>query len=206
MIVKVCGITRKEQFSELDELGVDMIGLNFYKPSQRYLRDVIKKEKLGNSEVVGVFVNPAVEEIREKSQQYALDLIQLHGDETADFVEKLAGDYRIIKAFGVDEGFDFSKLEPFEPYADYFLFDTKTTLYGGSGRKFNWQQLKEYRGDVPFLLSGGIRPEDVADIAEIDHQMFAGVDINSGFERSPGDKNIELVKRFLTELKNEKSG
>ena len=109
---------------------------------------------------------------------------------------------KIIKAFRVDESFQFHKTKPFETIADYFLFDTKSNLPGGSGKKFDWKILEKYKGKTPFFLSGGIQPEDAEEIKKIDHPQLAGVDLNSGFEDEPGLKNIEKLKNFITELKN----
>jgi phosphoribosylanthranilate isomerase len=109
---------------------------------------------------------------------------------------------KIIKAFSVNEDFQFHKTKPFEGVADYFLFDTKTNLPGGSGEKFNWEILNRYNGDTPFLLSGGISPEDAEEIKKIDHPQLAGIDLNSGFEDEPGLKNIEKLNVFIEEIQS----
>lgn len=200
MIIKVCGITKKEQYTKLVELGIDMIGFNFYKPSSRYLTKAIGGEK-GDSLHVGVFVNPSEDEIKHAANLHQLDMIQLHGQETVDFTARIAENYRVIKVFGIDDQFNFEITRDYEQYAEYFLFDTKTPLFGGSGKKFAWRQLATYQGDTPFILSGGIQLNDAHEIKKIQHEKFAGVDINSGFERAPGDKNIDQVQRFITKTK-----
>lgn len=200
MIIKVCGITRKEQYEELVELGVDMIGFNFYKPSSRYLREAINGVK-GRSLHVGIFVNPSEDEIIKAAELHDLDLIQLHGNETVEFTKNIARRFSVIKVFGVDDQFDYKKTKEYEQYAEYFLFDTKTPGFGGSGKKFTWQQLAEYDGDTPFLLSGGIQPDDADIILKMNHDKFAGVDINSGFESAPGYKKIDQVHRFTKKLR-----
>jgi phosphoribosylanthranilate isomerase len=127
----------------------------------------------------------------------------LHGDESLEFVEQLAERFKIIKVFGIDQEFDFTRTKAYEPYVEYFLFDTKTPLYGGSGLKFNWQKLEEYRGMPGFILSGGITADDAMDLLDLEHEKFAGVDINSGFEIKPGVKNIELIEKLLKKVKHE---
>ena len=200
MILKVCGITKQEQYDELVKLDVDMVGFNFYKPSSRYLSTALGGQK-GGCLHVGVFVNPSEDEIKKATDLHQLDMIQLHGKETADFTGRIAENYRVIKVFGVDDQFNFKITRDYEQYAEYFLFDTKTPLFGGSGTKFAWHHLAAYEGETPFLLSGGIRPGDADEIIDISHEKFAGVDINSGFEVAPGDKNIDLVQQFITQIK-----
>ena len=107
---------------------------------------------------------------------------------------------KIIKAFSVDENFDFAQTQPFEGAAHYFLFDTKTAQHGGSGQKFNWKLLDKYEGHTPFLLSGGIGAGDAEEILKINHPKLTGVDLNSGFEDAPGMKNIEKLKSFINQI------
>jgi len=146
---------------------------------------------------VGVFVNQTIEEIAEKANNHTLDFVQLHGNETPEFCEKLATkNIKIIKAFSVDENFDFSATKPFEKGVSLFLFDTKGNNYGGNGIKFNWELLQNYTGKTPFLLSGGISKNDSEEIKKFKHPAFLGIDINSGFELEPGLKNIKEIKEF----------
>ena len=204
MLVKVCGITRKKQLDALDNLGIEMVGLNFYPSSKRYIEEPLLNTGL-KAKRVGVFVNPTVSEVIKLVSQHSLDYVQLHGNEPLEVVAELANRVPIIKAFGVAETFDFEVSKPYEPYVEYFLFDTLTPFFGGSGQKFNWQKLAEYKGGKSFLLSGGIQPEDAKMLGTLEHKRFAGIDINSGFEDSPGVKNIELIKSFLSDIKHEKS-
>ena len=128
--------------------------------------------------------------------------IQLHGSENIKTCQILKNQgLKIIKAFNVDESFKFKDIKSYENVVNYFLFDTKTKLPGGSGQKFNWEILSQFNGNTPFFLSGGIGPEDATEIMKIDHPQLTGVDLNSGFEDEPGIKNIEKLKEFISELK-----
>ncbi|MDF1698726.1 MAG: phosphoribosylanthranilate isomerase [Saprospiraceae bacterium] len=200
MIIKVCGIKTIENIEFLSTLKIDMIGLNFYKPSVRYipskfdptLFDTLPK----TMKRVGVFVNESKNRILELTDIYRLDYAQLHGDEDSEFCEALSEKIPIIKVFRITDDFDFKTTVDFGA-ASYFLFDTKTILYGGSGKKFNWSILSDYQLDIPFLLSGGIGPEDVEQLRTLHHPQFAGVDINSKFESEPGIKDPSLIAPFV---------
>lgn len=196
MIVKVCGITNEEQLVDLIEFGVDMVGLNFYPESKRFISEPILSP-MAITKRVGVFVNPSPEEIALKIFEHKLDMIQLHGDESPEFCLQVAEQRPVIKAFGVNEVFSFDKVKDFTNCADYFLFDNKTPGYGGSGNKFDWGKLMEYKGKIPFLLSGGIKPNDISEILKINHPALAGIDINSGFESRPGIKDLNAIKEMM---------
>lgn len=197
MQIKVCGMRDRENISGLLALKPDFIGFIFYDQSKRFVVDFPQIEIPSTTKKVGVFVNEMIEEIVEKANQHTLDFVQLHGDETPEFCEKLAAkNIKIIKAFSVDENFDFSVTKPFEKWVSLFLFDTKGNNYGGNGIKFNWELLQNYKGKTPFLLSGGISKNDAAEIMKMKHPAFLGIDINSGFELEPGLKNIREIKEF----------
>ncbi len=206
MIIKVCGIKTKENISFLSKSKIDMVGLNFYRPSSRYIDDDIEInifDKLGDHiKRVGVFVNEKASAIFEISQRFKLDYVQLHGDEDANFCSKVAEQIPIIKVFRIDETFHFESSLADYSMATYFLFDTQTKNYGGSGKKFDWEKLKQYSGDIPFLLSGGIGPDDASQILDIDHPKFIGIDINSKFESQPGIKDRNLVLPFVSLLRS----
>ena len=206
MIIKVCGITKADQFNWLDQHGVDMIGLNFYAGSKRYLSQPLTGIKsAAKSDRIGVFVNPELSYLLEKVEEYNLAMVQLHGNESVAFCEHVAQHIAIIKVFGVDDNFMFADTESYLNSARYFLFDTKSPAYGGSGRKFNWHKLSEYQFDKPFLLSGGIQLEDIMDIIDIDMPTFAGIDVNSGFETSPGNKDLEKINTMLKLIDDDES-
>lgn len=196
MLIKVCGLTDEQQLNEISDFA-DLTGMIFYPKSPRYLSTPLEGND-GNR--VGVFVNETESHIREIAELHALDTIQLHGSESPNLCESLSRDFKIIKAFGIDDRFDFEILKAYFNIS-LFLFDTQTKEFGGSGRKFNWELLTKYELDVPFLLSGGIGPEHISDITTIDHPQFAGVDLNSKFEKHPGYKDIQKLKDFTHELR-----
>ncbi|MFN8237402.1 MAG: phosphoribosylanthranilate isomerase, partial [Chitinophagales bacterium] len=155
---------------------------------------------------VGVFVNETIKEVIRISTSYEMDVIQLHGDETVEYCENLKLlDFRIIKAFGIDERFDFSVLNEYEEVCDYFLFDTKSSTYGGTGQKFNWSLLNQYQLQKPVFLSGGL---DIADIPSVydlikDIPVHA-LDFNSKLELEPGRKDVEKCSILIDTLRNRK--
>jgi phosphoribosylanthranilate isomerase len=201
MQIKVCGMRDKENISGLMTLKPDYIGFIFYDKSKRFVADFPQIEIPSSVKKVGVFVNETFDEIIEIVKKYKLDFVQLHGDETPDYCEKLAlQNIKIIKAFSVDENFDFSAIKPFKKHVSLFLFDTKGKNYGGNGIKFNWDLLQNYKGKTPFLLSGGITKNDAEEIKKMKHPAFLGIDINSGFEIEPGLKNIKEIKEFKNRL------
>jgi phosphoribosylanthranilate isomerase len=201
MLVKVCGITQKDQYNALVDFGIEMIGINFYPKSKRYVSEPITtKNSNHQTKTVGVFVNPSLNEVRAVAERHNLEIIQLHGNESVELCKSISKLYPVIKAFGIDENFDFTSLSEYEGACKYFLFDTKTKQFGGSGVKFNWTRLDQYKGPTSFLLSGGITIEDSVKIRKMNHPKLIGVDINSGFEVKPGIKNIELIKEMLNIL------
>lgn len=199
-LIKVCGINRANNLKRISNLDIDMIGLNFYLGSKRFLNNISITIN-PNVKRVGVFVNPSMTELHQYSSDTQLDYIQLHGDESPQFCLEASEICPIIKAFGLDEEFDFELINNYD-MVEYYLFDTKVSTHGGSGTKFNWDKLAEYKGKIPFLLAGGIGPDDAAAIKELKHPMFIGVDINSKFEIEPGLKHVPKVDQFVKELKN----
>ena len=178
------------------------MGFIFYPKSPRYAEplDIKTLEALPPTiKKIGVFVNEDIENILTIAYKYKLDGLQLHGTELVDMCRKLKKlGYLVIKAFPIAEAYNFKVTKAYEGVCDYFLFDTKTDAYGGSGVKFNWQILKGYKGETPFLLSGGIAVDDAEAIRKIEHPLFAGIDLNSKFELKPGLKNISLLKEFIS--------
>lgn len=202
MLYKICGMRDKENVQALSELPIHMVGLNFYPPSNRYISENNDADAFDSlSEdilLVGVFVDEEFDIVSDYVESFQLDYVQLHGSESPMYCTAMKDLAGVIKVFGVNEDFDFEKTKSYED-VDYFLFDTKTNEHGGSGRKFDWNVLNNYKGDIPFLLAGGIGPEDHAEILKINHVKFAGVDLNSKFETSPALKNIELINDFIKE-------
>ena len=204
MLVKVCGNTDLNFIDRIDELNIHFVGFIFYAQSKRFIDNKISAYQLqhipNHIKKVGVFVNEEIGNILEMVKIYHLDFVQLHGDESPSYADQISAYIKVIKAFRIDEAFDFENLSGYESACTYFLFDTKDALYGGTGKKFNWQLLKHYKGRTPFLLSGGINPNDNAKIIGLQHPMFLGIDINSGFEVKPGVKDLNKIKIFLNQL------
>lgn len=203
--LKVCGMKHLKNIEALVKSKPDFIGFIFYEKSKRFVGDELDISKLNTPKSirkVGVFVNSSIEYILENFKKNKLDLVQLHGNESPEFCNKLyKKDIKISKAFQIDEDFDFSALEAYHGVCDYFLFDTKTKLYGGSGKKFNWQVLERYDNKKPFFLSGGIDLEDTGAIKSLKKLNIYAIDINSKFEIGPGLKDIEKIKQFKEALK-----
>ncbi len=187
-------------------LQPDYMGFIFYEKSPRYVGETLDADLLKSfpktTKKVGVFVNAHPDLILRNVKKYGLDLVQLHGTETPDVCRNLRNrGISIIKAFSIDEAFNFSRLNNYKLFCDYFLFDTKTETFGGSGKRFDWSLLKNYDNDKPFLLSGGIGPEHAEVISEMKGMNLHGVDLNSRFEMAPGLKDAERLKHFMQELK-----
>jgi phosphoribosylanthranilate isomerase len=204
LVVKICGMKIPENIQAVASLKPDYMGFIFYPKSPRYAEplDVSTLNSLpATIKKIGVFVNEDLEDILTIATKYELDGVQLHGTELVEMCKELrkAG-FIVIKAFPIAEAYNFKVTKAYEGACDFFLFDTKTEAYGGSGVKFDWAILEEYLGKTPFLLSGGISVDDVEEIQKIEHTLFAGVDLNSRFEIKPGLKNIELLKQFIVPL------
>jgi len=195
-----------DNIKELGELPINFMGMIFYAKSPRYAdnltgRDVDTVPQ--GIKLVGVFVDADIEYIAEKTVRYGLDMIQLHGNESPGFCKELNKTVPVIKAFSIAEASDLDKVKQYEGIVDYFLFDTKTPQYGGSGQKFDWNILNEYHGNTHFLLSGGISIDDAEAIKGITHPLFYGIDLNSKFEIEPGLKDIQLLQQFIKALRDE---
>ena len=187
-----------ENIHEVEALGIDLIGFIFWPKSSRYVSE--RPAYLPtNCKHVGVFVDENIEVVKKIAQDYALDYIQLHGNETPDYCALLKG-HKLIKAFNIATAEDFEQTKPYEGLVNYFLFDTKGKSVGGNGTKFDWSVLDDYHGTTPFILSGGIGPDDAARIRSFHHPQLAGIDLNSKFEDAPALKNIQKLKTFLEQL------
>lgn len=205
--VKVCGICDVQNVKEIIAAGADFLGFIFYPGSKRFVGKTpdtsLFRQVPSGILKAGVFVDEKADMILKTSGRYNLDMIQLHGNESSDYCRSLkATGLLIIKAFGINSSFDFNELNPYMNACEFFLFDTQTINYGGSGSKFDWSKIAEYRLDKPFFLSGGIGPDDAGIIKAFDHPRFFGVDINSRFETCSGHKDPHLVKAFINEIKN----
>lgn len=201
--LKVCGNKHINNLMQLATLHVDYVGYIFYKESPRKVENNLLFSIFPNANKVGVFVNDSLSNMVEKVQQYRLDVVQLHGDESLELIAQLREalpNTEIWKAISVGDATDFEDLEKYQAFIDAFLFDTKSKLYGGSGKKFDWQLLESYSLDTPFFLSGGLHPTDTQKLLEIQHPQLLGFDINSGFESAVGVKDIAAIEAFQQEI------
>lgn len=200
MNLKVCGLKDPENIKQVAELKPDYMGFIFYPESKRFAgEDFVMPFISSDIKKVGVFVNASATYIIDKVDKYKLDLIQLHGDEKPEFCEVLNHLIPVVKAFGVDESFDFKLLDSYKNCCSYFLFDTKTSEYGGSGKQFDWTLLKGYDNSTPFFLSGGIGLEEIKKL-KIGKLKNYGIDVNSRFEIEPGIKDIDKLKNINSAL------
>jgi phosphoribosylanthranilate isomerase len=208
MNTKVCGITQLKQLQQLDGLDIDFAGLIFYKDSPRYVGDKIAAADLKNSDFdlkkVGVFVNADYDEIMQVVEDYGLDVVQLHGDESPDLCEELSEEVEVIKAFKVKDSktsID-EMVADYDEVCDYYLFDTASSdLEGGTGKQFDWKLLTKAKIEKPFFLSGGIGVDDIAKVKAFKHPDYYAVDINSKVEKEPGLKDMGLVLQFRQGLR-----
>jgi len=197
-MIKVCGMRDAENIREVEALGIDLMGFIFWPKSSRYVSDC-PSYLPSNVKRVGVFVNENIEKVKQTAHDYALDFIQLHGSESPEYCTLLKG-HHLIKAFNIATKVDFAQAKAYEGLVDYFLFDTKGKSVGGNGEKFDWSVLSAYDGNTPFLLSGGIGPEDAEQVKSFNHPQCIGIDLNSRFEIAPGLKDINKLKQFLEQL------
>jgi phosphoribosylanthranilate isomerase len=208
MKIKVCGNTDLVQLKECDDLKIDYAGLIFYEQSPRYvlknLTGKVVRDLHMSIEKVGVFVNATEEEIMKQVEDFGLDIVQLHGDETPTFCNKISDHVKVIKAFRIasfDTNIDWLVKE-YDEVCDFYLFDKGSAgLYGGTGQKFNWALLEKSTIGKPFFLSGGVAIEDINALKQFKHSFFYGVDVNSKFETSPGIKNMNLIREFENEIR-----
>lgn len=215
MKIKVCGLKFPENIEAVLSLPVEFIGLIFYPKSPRFaespaLEKWLNKHasKFEQVSKVGVFVNAEIEQVLNAVHDYQLDFVQLHGNESPEYCQELKQYWdisslrhaKIIKAFGVDEHFDFAETQAYARWCAYFLFDTPGPQHGGSGVVFDWSLLQNYEGVTPFFLSGGIDEDSAKAIRKLKLPSLVGIDLNSRFETEPGVKDVEKIKRFLEGL------
>lgn len=220
--LKVCGLTKLNQIKELIDLKIDFLGFIFYEKSPRYVLNYLRLKQI--SEInhqgkVGVFVNEELEKIIKISEQANLNFIQLHGDETEDFIselrKKLNSEIKIIKVIRIGSEktevkseikkvFDSAQTDNHQPKTiNYLMFDTDSKAFGGTGKTFDWNILNEIEIPISYFLSGGISLENINELSTINHQPIA-LDINSKFEIEAGNKDLEKIKEFINLLKSPK--
>ncbi len=208
MNIKVCGITQLKQLQQLDGLNIEYAGMIFVKDSPRYVGDKLDKDAIKNADFdlkkVGVFKNPEMIDVLDAIDEYGLDAVQLHGEESPEMCEDLSSEVEVIKVFNLkgDENVD-ELVADYDAVCDYYLFDTKADdgETGGTGKKFDWKILTKAKIEKPFFLSGGISVADIAAIKKFKHPDYFGVDINSSFEKEPGVKDMGLVLQFKQGMK-----
>jgi len=210
MNIKVCGITQFKQLQQLEALNIDFAGLIFYKDSPRYMGNKITGKQIKDADFdikkVGVFVDPGYSELMDAIDEYGLDIVQLHGNETPEMCEELSAEVEVIKAFriGGDNSINIDEMVmPYDAVCDFYLFDTAglKESFGGTGQQFDWSILKKAKIEKPFFLSGGIGPDDATKVKAFKHPDFFAIDVNSKFELSPGLKDMAAILKFLQAFK-----
>lgn len=212
-----------ENIDDVSQLDIDLMGFIFWSKSPRNVQQISSHAGImpdyadGNQATkkrdikrVGVFVDEMPQTIVTRVYNYHLDYIQLHGHESPTMIDNLkrtlipdiAPGIKVIKAISVACKEDIELWKRYEGLADMFLFDTKCKCVGGSGDKFDWDILQAYDGDIPFILSGGIGPDDAARVKTFSHPQCIGIDLNSRFEDEPALKNIEKLNKFISEIRN----
>lgn len=208
MNIKVCGITDMKQLQQLDGLDIEFAGLIFYPESPRYVGDKLSGKDVKKADFdlrkVGVFVNPELIDVLDAIDEYGLDVVQLHGDESPEMCDDLSTEVEVIKAFRITGDEDIDELvAPYDAVCDYYLFDTGglKESFGGTGQQFDWNILSKAKIEKPFFLSGGIGVEDLARVKAFKHPDLFGVDVNSRFESSPGIKDMSKILHLKMAMK-----
>jgi phosphoribosylanthranilate isomerase len=205
--IKICGMKFPQNCLEIASLQPDFMGFIFYEKSPRNLEtDLPSLPK--SIKKVGVFVNETYDFIASKIEHYQLDYVQLHGEETPELCAKIENKFvKVIKAFSVDNNFNFNTLKEYKNSCSYFLFDTKAPLYGGNGFAFDWTILNNYTVDKPYFLSGGIGVESKNELQDFLKSTAAkncfALDLNSKFEITSGLKNKPLLETFINNIRYE---
>jgi phosphoribosylanthranilate isomerase len=204
--IKVCGMRDSENIRMLAALKPDLVGFVFYPYSPRYAGEIPAEGLLDSIPPgiikTGVFVDSDLYYIKAQVLRFGLRAVQLHGNESPEICKQVSSSgIKVIKAFRISENTDFSMMMPYVSCCKWFLFDTDAKIPGGSGRKFNWDILKNYKLGHPFFLSGGIDLGDAAKILEWHHPALTGVDINSKFETEPGMKDVGKVGEFIGKIR-----
>ncbi|MFC2114875.1 phosphoribosylanthranilate isomerase [Bacteroidota bacterium] len=190
---------------DISLLSPDFMGFIFYPPSSRFAGDLSQAriaDLPASIKKVGVFVNIPTEAVLSRCRQMGIRMVQLHGDESPDYCKAMQdNDMEVIKAFGVGKNDDLKHISSYQNACDYYLLDTASKEFGGTGKQFDWEHLDEYVEEKPFFLSGGIGPEDAERIAELKHPNLFGVDLNSRFETKPGIKNRDELAGFMQKVR-----
>ena len=200
--IKVCGMRDADNIRHLVTLPIDYIGFIFYAKSARFVSEKPEVSIPSSIKKVGVFVNSSKEEITAKIKEFDLQVVQLHGDESPEFCQKINDlGVETFKAFGINEDFDWESIAAYESKVNYFLFDTKSKQYGGTGQTFNWLKLRGYPYKTPYWLSGGISLENIQEAARFEDNKLYGLDLNSKFEIEPALKKIDSLTQAISIIK-----
>ncbi len=204
--IKVCGMLHPENIEQVSHLKPDFLGYIFYPGSERYVGEkpdpAIFLIPGRETEKVGIFVNEEIDRVKWSFEEYHLDMVQMHGEESPQYCLALSDSgIPVIKAFNPYAVKGGIILEEYIEGVRYYLFDTPGKTHGGTGRKFDWDQLEGLSFPHRFLLSGGIGPDDCGQIRNVGHKDLFGIDVNSKFERSPGMKDVSLLKKFIREVR-----
>lgn len=195
----------QQNINDVSCLPIDYMGFIFYKSSPRFVAELDKnlvQHIPQHIQTVAVFVNSSLEEICSIVSKYQFNLVQLHGNETVEDCKYLyEQNINVIKAFSIDSNTSFSTTKNYTPYCKYFLFDTATKLFGGSGMQFNWKLINDYAYSTPFFLSGGIGVENIEAALKINHPQLFGFDINSKIEDTAALKNMATAKQLIQKIK-----
>lgn len=201
-MIKVCGMREGANIRAVEALQPNWMGFICWPKSSRYVDTT--PDYLPQCERVGVFVDADIDFIQHKVAQLKLTRLQLHGHESADFCSQIhkITQLPIIKAISVKNASDIGKAEVYEGIVTHLLFDTQCKCVGGSGEQFDWDVLQYYKGKTPFLLAGGIGPDDAIRVNQFSHPSFTGIDLNSRFEDAPALKNTDKLAQFIHRLNN----
>ena len=203
MKIKICGMCEGNNIEVVAALHPHYMGFIFYPTSPRFVGDDFVMPSAIDKTIlkVGVFVNASADEILKLVEKYNLDFIQLHGIESPDDCQAIRDrGYQVIKAFAINEHFDFSSTAEYAEVCDFFLFDTKGKHYGGNAQSFNWDLLQKYKGDKPYFLSGGLTLNNISEALSLTDARIHALDFNSGLELSPGLKDLEKVEEAKHQL------
>lgn len=193
-----------ENIAQVLTLEPDFMGFIFYRESPRYVGDMwqgLDKSFPKATKRVGVFVDESQRMVGKLAEKYELDYLQLHGNESVEYCEKLSKEgYGLIKVFSLKDRSDLDRMSPYIPWVSYFMFDTPSKKYGGTGQVFDWSLLQSHHHEVPFVLSGGLSLENIEAVQSLRNLNLAAIDVNSRFETSPGLKDVKMLKRLKNQL------
>ena len=203
MLVKVCGLNNRNNILDISKMNIDLMGFIFYNNSPRYFNNALNFDEVRQIpktiKKVGVFVNASINNLLNTIAHYDLDFVQLHGNENPEYCKELMQYVKVIKTISVNDKNSISEINNYTNVCTYFLFDTASPSYGGTGHPFNWQLLEETTIDIPFFISGGVSIENITEIKNLNFKNFAGVDVNSKFEINPGLKDLNKIQQLIKE-------